>query len=268
MQRDELMWAHEHERRLQEAGITDGGAEITSLARQQAAVVRKFIFEQTRKQRATGGYVLTGWRDTPIATSGVVDDLGELKFDPVEWQQFNADRVLVMDRERRRRWMHGGDRPVYRDLCCWWSDEPIEVHIALSNGGAAVWGAALRWRLVDAHGRLVEQGERRDVSVGAGEVAELAVINRSIDCDADLVALEFMAELVAEGESMAINRWPLWVVPRCKETRLLNSPALSGSVGQALLADVGAGGRRFVWLQSFDERFCVYQPFWRGGRYR
>jgi hypothetical protein len=147
MQREELTWAREHEARLRAAGITDGGAEITRLGRQQATVMRKFIFEQTRKQRATGGYVVTGWRDTPIATSGVVDDRGELKFDPGEWRPFNADRVLLMDRERRRKWTHGGDRPVYRDPYTWWSDEPIEVHVALSNGGAAVTDATLTWQL-------------------------------------------------------------------------------------------------------------------------
>lgn len=115
-------------------------------------MVRKFIIEQTRIAHASGGYVLTGWRDTPIATSGVVDDRGALKFDPAEWRQFNADRVLVIDRERRRRWVCGGDRPVYRDSCSWWDDEPIEVHLVLSNGGAGVQAGVLEWTLCDSSG--------------------------------------------------------------------------------------------------------------------
>ncbi|MCS6849412.1 MAG: hypothetical protein RMN52_17060 [Anaerolineae bacterium] len=168
MQRDELTWAREHAQRLRAAGVADGGAALTRLGRLQATEVRKFILEQVRRRHATGGYVVTGWRDTPIATSGVVDDFGELKFNPDAWRRFNADRVLVMDRERRRRWVHGGDRPVYRDPCCWWSDEPLELHIALSNGAGPLRRAELRWRLLES-----DSPSEADVASQPGRVRAL-----------------------------------------------------------------------------------------------
>jgi hypothetical protein len=243
MQRDELTWAREHETRLRAADITDGGAEVTRLGRQQATVMRKFVFEQMRKQRATGGYVVTGWRDTPIATSGVVDDRGELKFDPGEWRLFNADRVLVMDRERRRKWRHGGDRPVYRDPCTWWSDEPIEVHVALSNGGATVTGATLMWQLCYQNGVIVAQGLRDALKVNAGVVEELLVLVQQVAVR-EFTQLELSVQLVVGDALVAHNIWPLWVVPALDVAELLLSPAL-------------------FWLDVIDLRFCFPQPFWR-----
>jgi len=262
MQRDELTWAREHEARLRAAGITDGGAEITRLGRQQATVLRKFIFEQTRKQRATGGYVVTGWRDTPIATSGVVDDRGELKFDPGEWRAFNADRVLVMDRERRRKWTHGGDRPVYRDPYTWWSDEPVEIHIALSNGGAAVTDATLTWQLRYQDGVVVTQGSCDALKVGASAVEELLVLVQQVAVRA-LTQLELSVQLVAGDEPVAHNMWPLWVVPALDVAKMLSSPALLRALNGEVERRVTSGEKILVWLDVADARFCFSQPFWR-----
>ncbi|MBM4424251.1 MAG: tetratricopeptide repeat protein [Chloroflexi bacterium] len=134
LDRDDFAATRQHQTRLRDAGVNDGGAALTRIARQQATAVRKFIVEQTRANSAAGGYVITGWSDTPITTSGVVDDRGELKFSPDEWRQFNGDRVLIIDRERRRRWI-GGDRPANQAPFVWWQGETAEIHVALSNGG-------------------------------------------------------------------------------------------------------------------------------------
>lgn len=262
MQRDELIWAREHEARLRAAGVADGGAEITSLGRAQATAVRKFILERTRLNHATGGYVLTGWRDTPIATSGVVDDRGALKFDPQVWRCFNADRVLVMDRERRRRWTHGGDRPVYRDPCAWWADEPIEAHIALSNGGEAIDDARLDWDLVSAKGGSVIRGSRSAISVGAGAIAELTIAQARVEV---YQPQRFMlrAELSAGDDCVARNAWPVWVMPRFDIEALARSPALASTLHADVLAAAWSGERRVVWLREFDVGSCVWRPFVR-----
>lgn len=265
MQRDELTWAREHRQRLQRAGVADGGALLARLGRRQATVVRKFVIEQTRIAHASGGYVLTGWRDTPIATSGVVDDCGALKFDPAEWRHFNADQVLVMDRERRRRWVHGGDRPVYRDPCSWWDDEPIEVHLALSNGGAGVRAGVLEWALCDSSGDVWAAGCRDGVHVPAGKVAEVAILQCSVPFEkrGTLWELTLRASLSANGQVVASNSWPLWVVPRLDVRRLLSSPALLTDL--SLVDSHLSVVHCLVWLRcSRDlDAVCVRVPFWR-----
>jgi hypothetical protein len=143
LDRDEHTWMREHPARLRAANITDGGAALTRIARQQATAVRKFIIETVRARHAAGGYVVTGWTDTPITTSGVVDDRRGLKFNPDEWRLFNADRVLLIDRERRRQWI-GGDRPARRDPFSWWQGERAEIHVLLSNGSSPTRPA--RWQ--------------------------------------------------------------------------------------------------------------------------
>jgi len=44
-----------------------------------------------------------------------------------DWQRFNGDGVLVIDRERRRDWVKGGDRPAYHDPVTWWAGERAEL---------------------------------------------------------------------------------------------------------------------------------------------
>jgi hypothetical protein len=265
LQRDELSWAREHGARLSAAGVVDGGAALTHIARQRATVMRKFIIENTRLARATGGYVITGWRDTPIATSGVVDDFGRPKFAPEEWRKFNADRVLVIDRERRRVWVNGGDRPVRRDPRSWWADEPIEIHFALSNGGSRISGAVLRWRLLRSTGGVVDSGETGPLWVAAGSVSELAVVSveNRLEPVGMIEGLVLQAELECGGEVLANNEWLLWLVPRVDITTLLDRPELAECLDSAVIARARDGLRFLVWHRDADHRFLGNAPFWR-----
>ena len=266
-QRDELTWAREHAQRLQEACITDGGAALTRIGRQQATAVRKFIIEHVRRRYASGGYVVTGWRDTPITTSGVVDDRGEVKFDPGEWRRFNADRVLVMDRERRRRWVHGGDRPVYRDPCCWWDDEPIEVHLILSNGAAPVHGAELRWRLSSDDVELVG-GLLPVRRVGVGEVCELGMIRFGPFSARGWRPRELRlgATLSISGADAVENAWSLWSIPSAARGLVLSHEVVRYVADGPLVASVldrVCSGEWLVLLASPVDWFVLPCPFWR-----
>lgn len=265
MQRDELAWAREHPQRLHAAGVADGGAALTRLGWLQATAVRKFILEQVRRRHATGGYVVTGWRDTPIATSGVIDDFGALKFDPDEWHRFNADRVLVMDRERRRRWVRGGDRPVHRDPCCWWSDEPLELHIALSNGAGLLRRAELRWQLREGDAVLAE-GASPTGSIAPGAVREVGRI-RIAPLDAgEVVArlrvLRLEARLVAEGAGEIANAWTLCAVPANARQSVAAARAHCETDLAAAVVRAQAGERVVLLVPEADD--CVAPcPFWR-----
>src|SRR5258708_38852782 len=93
------------------------GQALQRISRQQSFVVRKTILEKVRAKSSMGGYVVTGLRDTPLATSSMFDDLGRAKYEADDFREFNSDSVLVLEQGRGRVWKHGGDRPtpVYRN---------------------------------------------------------------------------------------------------------------------------------------------------------
>ncbi len=272
MQRDELVWAREHAQRLHAAGVVDGGASLTRLGRLQATAVRKFILEQVRQHHATGGYVVTGWRDTPIATSGMVDDAGALKFDALAWRQFNADRVLVLDRERRRQWTHGGDRPVHRDPYCWWRDEPLELHVVLSNGGEAVRRAELRWQLREGEALLAD-GVCLVGSVPAGTVRQVGILRIAAPLDGEsdrLRELRLDASLTDSADCVVANDWTLWVVPdEARRAAASLWDACCGLTFDSAVSRAGDGEWVVVPMPCTDapampwRSFVVPRPFWR-----
>jgi hypothetical protein len=252
MPRDELDWLRDWRARLQRCGWHDGGARLTQLAREQATLTRKTVLETTRRNFAGGGYVLTGLRDTPITSSGVVDDSGALKFDAGVWRQFNAARVLTIDRAPRRAWTHGGDRPAPRDPSVFWSDEAVDVSILLSNGAEAVDGE-LRVRL----GAVTRAARAR---ARASRVSELA----RIDFDPPLRDIDAPAEVALEATFGDVrNRWPLLCVPRVNTAALAADVRVIDALTDRSLARVALGEHLVLWLRDPDRRFCEPCPFVR-----
>lgn len=257
-EREELDAARDHEQLLRAAGVRDGAQAITEIGKRQADVIRKFILEQTRSNFATGGYVVTSWRDTPIATSSLVDATGACKVDVEMWQQFNADRVLLLDRERRRAWTHGGDRPIHRDPFTWFDDEPMELHLALANGSAALDEATLTWQIRLADAVLLHEVQR--VSANAGAVRELSTTSLAPEKMAGQPPLPIHVEarLTQAGAQHTRNAWTLWRLPRAS----LDDLEIHDALDNRLLREVSRGRQAFVWLQG-DTPFTKSMPFWR-----
>ena len=230
----------------------------------QATVVRKFILEQTRKRHASGGYVLTGWQDTPITISGVVNDNGDLKFDPATWGQFNADRVLVTDRLRARRWQYGGDRPAYLDPYVFWADEPMVFAVALSNGAAALAQGEWRWRISDPNGAVLASGAQPAPNIKAGEVAQIGVLevdparlikHESIERGLNTWRLDISLHV---GKKVVSNTWSFWQVPR-----IAPPDDFCTRLTPVLVESIEAGLEAICWLTEPDPRFTRNLPFWR-----
>jgi hypothetical protein len=283
LERDEYTWQREHGPRLAASGIDDHGRALTTLARKQATAVRKFILEEVRAGHASGGYVITGWRDTPIATSGLVDDHGELKYAPEAWRAFNQARVFGLDRERHRRWV-GGDRPAPRDRHVYWSDEGATLHVWLSNGAPQpTASSALHLTLQDAQGQPVWTGRQSSPPVPGGTVREVAVF--SLRLPRVTTATAYTLSVHADE---LLNSWPIVVAPRMaapRDLRLSTSLAEAGWVaslwpdlavdhgfaplvlGNRLddhaVARAAAGAHVVVCLTDTDQRITVDLPFWR-----
>ena len=267
LERDELNWMREYRRRLSDAGVTDNGAEFTHIARQQATSVRKHILEYVRSRNATGGYVVTGWMDTPIATSGVVDDHLNLKFNPVEWQRFNNNRVLLLGREHRRRW-NGGDQPLRLDPYTFWDDSEAELHVRISNGGTDVTNAQLVWELRHEY-KVISEDTLPVLLVKGGGTSEAASIAQHWLPNSShwISQYELRASLIsssAEGKDEITNRWALWTVPlRQQCMQVIEQSRIDHALTAELLADVRRGETRVVWLRYPDAAPVRHAPFWR-----
>jgi hypothetical protein len=295
--RDDFLSMRDYKQRLSAAGVADQGAALTRIARGQATDIRKFIVEQVRLNSATGGYVITGWSDTPITTSGVVDDQRNLKFSPDEWRQFNADCILTIDRERRRTWTHGGDRPAYKDPFVWREDREAEFHLLLSNGAGDSESGKLTWQLNDAQGKKLAEGTRDLKAIRGAEVAEIAVLTVRAPAAPEMrpSALTLSAQLElaqSPGEKPRItqNSWNLWVVPKPHlpdiltvsgtlldpqafaridpQAQILSAPdpgrcMITSELTEAVLAQVKHGQNVLLWQRQPDPRYTRSLPFWR-----
>jgi hypothetical protein len=259
LDRDDFLATRDYAKRLDESGVTDSGAALTEAARHQATEIRKYIIEQVRLKDAAGGYVITGWSDTPITTSGIVDDQRVLKFVGDEWRRFNSDRVLLMERERRRHWI-GGDRPAYKDPFVWRSGEQAEVHLILSNGGDSLGGARLNWRLMSFTSE-VASGDTLIAAEG-GEVREVTVFTARLPMVDRVTELRLIATLTDEDHSQIItqNIWKIWIVPSAPEA--VFAP-ITYNLTPDLLARARSGETITVWVRDPDLRFTQSLPFWR-----
>ncbi len=192
--------------RADATGWSDQALQRTS--RRTAHAVRKAIIEKVRRCAGAGGYVITSFRDTPIATSAPFDDLGRAKCDLSH--PFNADTVLVLDQGRARTWKHGGDRPRRRDLFNHVAGAPIDLRLILAHTGPPLDSGVVRWQVTDASGDVLAGGEhalQRPVEGGCPhEVAHAAF-------QAPEVAQATAITLKAELEGHARNVWQLWVYP-------------------------------------------------------
>lgn len=191
-----------------------GNQELVAIATQQSLMIRKFWLEALRRRPATGGYVITGLRDTPIATSGVFDDFWRPKGTPEQYRAFNDDTVLSLDVGRRRRWLPEGERVEPLDRHCVWANTPMRWHVILSHVAPNDVHGTLQWRLVRADGSVVARGESRAPRpVPPGVPREAGVIDVLMPNVREAESLRLEASFDTDSVAGS-NSWPVWVFPQ------------------------------------------------------
>lgn len=217
-----VSYASQH-KRIAKLGLELGAEEIRTVSYAQALMIRKYTLEALRRRGGTGGYAITGLRDTPISTSGLWDDLGRAKFSPEEFVPINGANVLCVDTDRRRTWQHGGDRPDPVDPFCHWGGTTVRwrviLHCAEEDFPA---GGILRWNLdgLGAAGKLwgPDWGKRNVEQITpAGEPAQIGVIEVKLPLvehttEARLTVKRKEAGLRGEVREV-VNQWPVWIYP-------------------------------------------------------
>jgi hypothetical protein len=201
-----------NEERLASLDIGVPSSELSRRSRAKSMEYRKWVIEQTRIHPVTSGYVVTNIQDTPITTSGMLDDFGRSKFDAGSFRFFNAETVVAVERDKRRVWQRGADRPQHQDAHVFASGEQFRVNAIIAHGGTPVTGAELSWRL-ELSGREIARGveaglrldPRRPV-LAANPTAQLPAVERP-------ARLSLMSEVYVSGRRIAENRHEFWVVP-------------------------------------------------------
>lgn len=188
-----------------------GALKLSS--QQQGLFHRKMTIETTRLYREIGGYVITSISDTPIATSGMWDDIGHLKWQPEVFRRFNADSVLLLHVIRRREWIHGGDRPSYVDRWNLRSGETMVAHVSLSHYGRQDGKGKMRWWLRDEADEIVQQGEHAPSELfRVGTLSPVAVLEVRMPTVKRMEKLVVRCEMQLGAEQVE-NEWELWCYP-------------------------------------------------------
>lgn len=232
----------DHEARLKANGLWEHGRRLKEISERQALLHRKFTLEATRGYREISGYVITGERDTPISTSGMLDDRGELRFDPETFRAFNDDLVLCLGWDKRRAWINGGDRAAFWDNFSYVAGDQVRPHLVLSHYGRQAGPPEVRWR-VEADGVTVATGTCEVEHREPGTVREVGIARFTAPPVDRPTKLVLHASARVEGQATR-NEWSIWVFPKPDDSSL---PAVSVHDPLGLLDGVGP------WLTGREE---------------
>jgi hypothetical protein len=184
--------------------------DLQRISRQQSFIVRKNILEKVRSRSAMGGYVVTGLRETPLATSSMFDDLGRAKYPSADFRQFNDDSVIVLEQGRARVWKNGGDRPAPLDKYNVQAGAEINLRFVLANAEKEMPAGELVWYLTDAQGKRIVNGSMLVASIAPSSTPhEIAAIHFT----APQVDTAQQYTLFVELNDEIRNQWQLWVYP-------------------------------------------------------
>lgn len=234
--------------------------QIKQRSYQRSIEYRKSILEQTRLHHATTGYVVTNIQDTPVTTSGMLDDFGDLKFDPAGFGRFNADTVLLVTRDRRRAWRAGGDRRQFLDEHCIAPGEMVHLNLICSHFGTdAIERPKIEWRIdpgVIAEGGSVESEQ----PLLPGTTTKLGEISFTVGESAPSELTVRLALTDAAGpvaEPITENTFTYWVIAEAPAAGG-NVPAPVavydpiGNLSEALDGAPAAWGEQFACLESVE----------------
>lgn len=178
----------------------DAPAKLVLAQNRHALALRKAYMEEFRRHPELTGYIMTQIRDITVTRPGFYDDLGEQKWSPEAWNQFNSDRVLTLQTKGRSHVFSAA--------------EPLEAELLLSNFGPELSGSPVTWKLTDGD-RVLAQGEAA-VNAKRGTIQKVAPVRVDLPALTGASTAPLTCKLsvqIGENGSVAKNDWNLWVFP-------------------------------------------------------
>lgn len=244
-------------------------AALMSGSKRKAIFIRKYVQEAVRSRDDIGGYVVTGWRDTPISTAGVIDDWNVPRYKPEDLAPWNKEGCLFLIPSRRPPWVNGGNRPGWIDPFNWFEGRAfwkIGIHTEFETEAQLEWDILhFSWQGNSRPKGRVAQGSGKPMKIEPLRSTEVGEISWDTDEPGGyLLRVQF-------GETT--NTWPFWVVPRYDGSYgasltdpggyFEGLPLEDGDIGLATRPD-GSLSRGVVVML---EEGTVAAPFWRESAY-
>ncbi|MBS1704813.1 MAG: hypothetical protein JST40_02990 [Armatimonadetes bacterium] len=167
-------------------------SKLEVASHQKSVFIRKYVNQAFRGREKIRGFVITGWRDTPIAGSGMQLDNGSLRFTPEELADWNKPDCFYLIPRRRPPFTDGGNRPGWQDPFTHFEGPvvlKIGMHSEFGLGGEVQWSLGEHCGYLSANLRALESRE--------------------------------LGQIVVEGLrpgryelSVGTQRWPITVVPK------------------------------------------------------
>jgi hypothetical protein len=188
---------------------------MVRFSRQEQLFHHKFTLELIRALPGTSDYVVTGLKDTPITTSGLLDERGQPKpFALADYRAFNSGTVLLFDWHRRRVWLAGGNRPANPDPFNHFGGQTLYPTLAVSHFGIPLGDVELHWQVNDRHS-VYRAGTIRYPQITGGQVESLGMLEIPAPSVEEIPCLlKLRAWLMVAGKTIAHNHWHLWLYPQ------------------------------------------------------
>lgn len=250
---------------------TDACVELRcQLSESKAKFLREYVMDSVSQIPEIEGYVITGWRDTPISTSGFVDDAGTLKEAMRPEHYTKAVRFSLVPR-RRPPWIAGGNRPGWVDRYVVFADQPQQWLLSVDSE-VEVRGT-LDWTLAKVSGDIVFQGQCEDAAIAHACKVEAELFVPGLDPGSYLLSaklkdwqrswqIESVADIQASNElhMPGIAEWPSAI------TSITNQAGWQISLGFSAetIDHWRSGSPTVIVLPSAG---CPHRPFWRESTY-
>lgn len=148
--------------------------DLVKESEQQGLFMRKFVQENVRARKEISGYVITGWADTPISTSGFLNDWGEACCTPEQIADWNSELCAYIIPRRQPPWINGGNRPGWQDTLNHWTED-VYLQIGLHNSTAedveVDLSLEIRKELFPIGKQVIRSGDSRQI--GAVHIPEV-----------------------------------------------------------------------------------------------
>lgn len=288
-----------HDRLMNENGIRADIDVIRALSIDHSLTHRKVTLELTRSFPEICGYNITSIRDVPIATSGMLDDLGQPKFSAEVFRRFNGEATLTQAFNLTRTWV-GADRVMPAERYNYLSGSIYSVRILLSNyTGHDLRDSTLHWQLLRGETKAFQGQTPLTQHFPHGSVKEAAYLQIPLPQVNSPETLVLEVELRNREQPITSNDYPIFVYPealqrpslavydpagsldgllrRNKGYRIISEDELTGLGSEVLVASVltdsvkrfvASGGKLLLLLRGEGSLPLIHSPLWREGMLR